>query len=209
MLFHIFHLYITLFNQQFFYLMLFGILNVVIYFSFKCNILLFNLFSFTNPTTCRSQWPGGLRHHSVAAASLGSWVRIPTGQGCLCLVSVVCCQVSSMGPCDGLITRTEESYRVWCVQWAWSWRFVRGGHEPEPNQCAKGKKERKKEKLNSRAAYKIVHLSQISINLNVFKMHRVSNFKIVLSYFTVNIFNLKIVCVTFSKSAALLIFCIR
>ena len=169
--------------------MLFRILIIVIYFSFKCNFSLFNLFSFTNPTTCRSQWPRGLRRHPVAAGSLVSWVRIPMGHVCLCLVSIVCCQVSSIGLCDGLITRTEESYRVWCVQWMWSWRPVRGGHEPEPGKSAKGKKERKK--LNSRATYKILQLWQISINLNIFKMHKVSNFKIVLSYFTVNIFNLK------------------
>ena len=30
-----------------------------------------------------------------------------------CLVFVVCCVGS--GLCDGLITRPEESYRLWCV----------------------------------------------------------------------------------------------
>jgi hypothetical protein len=30
--------------------------------------------------------------------------------------------LSSRGLCDGLITRPEESYRVWCV-WVWSWSF--------------------------------------------------------------------------------------
>jgi len=143
------------FQSAVFYLMLFGILNIVIYFSFKCNFLLFNLFSFTNPTKYRSLCPRGLRRHSVAAGCLGSWVRIPTGHGCFCLVSVVCCQVSSTGLGDGLITRTEESYRVWCVQWVWSWRPVRGGHEPEPGQSAK------KKKFNSRVTYKKAQLSQI------------------------------------------------
>jgi hypothetical protein len=28
--------------------------------------------------------------------------------------------LSGRGLCDGLITRPEESYRVWCV-WVWSW----------------------------------------------------------------------------------------
>jgi hypothetical protein len=31
-----------------------------------------------------------------------------------------CCVLSGRGLCDGLITRPEESYRVWSV-WVWSW----------------------------------------------------------------------------------------
>ena len=31
-----------------------------------------------------------------------------------------CCVMSGRGLCDGLITRLEESYRLWCV-WVWSW----------------------------------------------------------------------------------------
>jgi hypothetical protein len=34
-------------------------------------------------------------------------------------VSCECCVLSGRGPCVGPITRTEESYRVWCV-WVWS-----------------------------------------------------------------------------------------
>jgi hypothetical protein len=30
-------------------------------------------------------------------------------------VSYECCVLSGRGLCDGLITRPEESYRVWCV----------------------------------------------------------------------------------------------
>jgi len=30
-----------------------------------------------------------------------------------------CCVLSGRGLCDELITRPEESYRVWCV-WVWS-----------------------------------------------------------------------------------------
>jgi hypothetical protein len=39
------------------------------------------------------------RHWSAAARLLGLWVRIPPANGCLSLVSVVCCQVevSAMG----------------------------------------------------------------------------------------------------------------
>jgi len=31
------------------------------------------------------------------------------------LVSCGCCVLSGRGLCDGLITRPEESYRLWCV----------------------------------------------------------------------------------------------
>jgi len=44
---------------------------------------------------------------------LRSWVRIPPG-ACI----FVCCEcrvLSGRGLCDELITRPEESYRLWCV----------------------------------------------------------------------------------------------
>jgi len=40
----------------------------------------------------------------------------------------------------GTITRPEESYRGWCVQWVWSWSPVRGGHGPESGRSATGEK---------------------------------------------------------------------
>jgi len=40
------------------------------------------------------QWPPRQRRRSAAARLLRSWVRIPPGgNGCLSVVSVVCCQV--------------------------------------------------------------------------------------------------------------------
>ena len=46
------------------------------------------------PSVCRSQWLGGQRCWSAIARLLRLWVRIPPGgHGCLCVVSVVCCQV--------------------------------------------------------------------------------------------------------------------
>ena len=60
-----------------------------------------------------SQWPRGLRHRSAAAHLLRSWVRIPPGAWMF-----VCCEcyvLSGRGLCDKLITRPEESYRLWCV----------------------------------------------------------------------------------------------
>ena len=48
-----------------------------------------------------------------AAHLLRSWVRIPPGAWIF-----VCCEcrvLSGRGLCDKLITRPEESYRLWCV----------------------------------------------------------------------------------------------
>ena len=64
-------------------------------------------------TNCRSQWPRGLRLWSRAARLLWSWVRIPPGAWIS--VCCECCLLSGRGLCDGLITRPEESYRLWCV----------------------------------------------------------------------------------------------
>jgi hypothetical protein len=60
----------------------------------------------------RSQWPRGLSSRS-ATRLLRSWVRIPPGAWIF-----VCCEcrvLSGRGLCDELITRPEESYRLWCV----------------------------------------------------------------------------------------------
>jgi hypothetical protein len=71
------------------------------------------IFAASNHIICRSQWPCGLRRGSSAARLLGSWVRIPPGAW----MSVSCewCALSGRGLCDELITRPEESYRLWCV----------------------------------------------------------------------------------------------
>jgi len=63
-----------------------------------------------SPRNCRSQWPRGLRRRSVAAHLLRWWVRIQPGAWMF-----VCCVLSGRGLCDELITRPEESYRLWCV----------------------------------------------------------------------------------------------
>jgi hypothetical protein len=62
---------------------------------------------------CRSQWPRGLRRGSAAARLLGLWVRIPPRAWMS--VCCECCVLSGRGLCDGLITRPEEPYRLWCV----------------------------------------------------------------------------------------------
>ena len=62
---------------------------------------------------CQSQQPRGLRHRSAAARLLTSWVRIPPGPWMF--VCCVCCVLSGRGLCNELITRPEESYRLWHV----------------------------------------------------------------------------------------------
>ena len=61
----------------------------------------------------RSQWPCSLRRRSAAARLLRLWVRILPGSW----MFVCCdyCMLSGRGLCDELITRPEESYRLWCV----------------------------------------------------------------------------------------------
>ena len=64
----------------------------------------------------RFLWTRGLRREFAAPRLLGLRVRIRPGggHGYLFLLSVVCCQVEVFA--SGLITRPEESYRVWmCV----------------------------------------------------------------------------------------------
>ena len=61
----------------------------------------------------RGQWPRGLRRGSAAVSLLGLRVRIPPGAWIS--VSCECCVLSGRGLCYGLVTRPEESYRLWCV----------------------------------------------------------------------------------------------
>jgi hypothetical protein len=61
--------------------------------------------------TCKSHRPR--RRSSTAAHLLRSWVRIPPGAWMS--VCCVCCVLSGRGLWDGLITRPEESYRLWRV----------------------------------------------------------------------------------------------
>ena len=86
----------------------------------------------------RSQWPRGLRHRPAAARLLRMWVRIPPG-----VWMFVCCECSVLsvrGLCDELITRPEESYRVWCVvvcdlETSWKWKpWPTGGVAPKTKQ---------------------------------------------------------------------------
>jgi hypothetical protein len=64
-------------------------------------------------SVCRSQWPSGLRRGSAAARLLGLRVRIQPRVWLF--VCCECCLSTGRGLCDGLITRPEEFYRLWCV----------------------------------------------------------------------------------------------
>jgi hypothetical protein len=59
--------------------------------------------------------PGGRADKGVGLGPLACWdcgFESRRAHGCLSLVSVV---LSGAGLCAGLITRPDESYRVWCV----------------------------------------------------------------------------------------------
>ena len=53
------------------------------------------------------------RRRSAAARLLRLWIRIPPGAWMF--VCCECCVLPGRGLCDELITRPEESYRLWCV----------------------------------------------------------------------------------------------
>jgi hypothetical protein len=61
----------------------------------------------------RSQWPCCLRCAPSVVRLLGLRIRIPPGAWMS--VSCECCVLWDRGLCVGLITRPEETYRVWCV----------------------------------------------------------------------------------------------
>ena len=61
----------------------------------------------------RSQWSRGLRRRSAATRLLRSWVQIPLAAWIF--VCCECCVLSGRRLCDELITRLEESYRLWCI----------------------------------------------------------------------------------------------
>jgi hypothetical protein len=83
---------------------------------FTSVLRLWFIVTFSNSTDvklCRSQWPRGLRRRSSAARLLRLWLRIPPEAWIF--VCCECCVLSGRGLCDGLITRPEESYRMWRV----------------------------------------------------------------------------------------------
>ena len=84
---------------------------------FQCELICVSMYYSViyenNKPTGRSQWPRGLRRRSLAARLLRLWVRIPPRAWIF--VCCECCILSGRGLCDGLIIRSEDSYRLWCV----------------------------------------------------------------------------------------------
>ena len=99
------------------------------------------VFAFKHSLLIRIQGSESLRRpwcESGAVRLLRLWVQNPPeARKSVCCE---CCTLSGRGLFDGLNTRPEESYRVWCVQWMWSRRPVRGGHDSESGRSAKGEK---------------------------------------------------------------------
>jgi hypothetical protein len=60
-----------------------------------------------------SQWPRGIRRGSTDARLLG--LRVPIPAGTWMSVSCECRVLSGTCLCVGLITRPEETNRMWCV----------------------------------------------------------------------------------------------
>jgi hypothetical protein len=63
--------------------------------------------------SCRFQQLRGLRCRSAATRCWDCGFESHRGHGRLSVANAVCCQVR--GFCEGLITRPEESYWLWCV----------------------------------------------------------------------------------------------
>jgi hypothetical protein len=86
-----------------------NIIHLFIYLFFGCLDIMWRYINIQ----CRSQWSRRLRRRSAATRLLRSWVRI--SPEAWMFVCCECCVLSGRGLCDELITRPEESYRLWCV----------------------------------------------------------------------------------------------
>jgi hypothetical protein len=67
-----------------------------------------------NETYYWYQWPHGLRRWS-ATARLLSLLRVRIPSEAWMYVCCECCVSSGVGLCDELVTRPDESYRLWSV----------------------------------------------------------------------------------------------
>jgi hypothetical protein len=76
-------------------------------------LLLIYIYIYIYIYICRPQWSRNLRRRSMAARLLRSWVRIPPGAWMF--FCCVCCALTGRGLWDEIITRPEESYRLWHV----------------------------------------------------------------------------------------------
>ena len=97
-----------------------AIIYILIYISMYMYVYIY-IYIYIYINTRRSQCPRVLRRRSAAARLIRLWVRIPPGTWMF--VCCECCVLSGRGLCDELITRPEESYRMWWVV-VWSRNLV-------------------------------------------------------------------------------------
>jgi hypothetical protein len=72
-----------------------------------------NLFHLHIHVICQSKWLCCLRRGSASAYLLGGlWVQITSGNECLSLVSVVCCQVEVSALSQSLVWRSRTEFAV-------------------------------------------------------------------------------------------------
>ena len=133
---------------------------------------------------------------SVSAFQLRLWVLIPPG-----IWISVCCVLSGRGLCDELITRPEESYRLWCVvvcdlETSWMRRPW-----PTADCCAKRKKERngslfgEGNKLESSSLCNVISFwgtSQINTSASYFNVTRHGPLPALILYVRCKILGLKL-----------------
>jgi hypothetical protein len=117
-------------------------------------------------TIGRSRWPRGLRRKPMTARLLLLGFEIPPGAMDVGLMWVWC--VPGRGLWVGLITHSEESYRLWCVQWVWSRSPLRGGYDTESGCSAKrGDKVFSEDRL-SKVVHKLLWCWQMYQNSSFF-----------------------------------------
>jgi hypothetical protein len=84
---------------------------MVIHMSCSSDIFMNTINGNLQSVTVNGSGPRGLRRGSMTARLLGLRVRNPPGAWMS--VFCECCVLSGTGLCVGLITRPEDSYRVW------------------------------------------------------------------------------------------------
>ena len=87
--------------------------HIALHFIKNCTERICIFFEDVSLLRCRSQWPRSLSRRSAAARLLRLWVRIPPGAWMF--VYCECFVLSDRGLCHQLITRPEQSWRLWCV----------------------------------------------------------------------------------------------
>jgi hypothetical protein len=115
----------------------------------------------------RSQWPRSLKRRSLTPRLLIFGLK--SHRGAWVFFRYDCCVLSMRGHCEGLITNTEESYRMWCLvvcNLKSSWMRM-----PEPNGGCRAKKKGNKNNLLGNNLHSTVGQSWHSRKANAFTSH--------------------------------------